>query len=211
MNNIYEIILLITLSKSMVLVRKFNLSNQNFLFIYLAITFLVEIFSEIIIRLDKKWSLQYTLYCIFCIFFFWFYYFRQFNRNLKKKLNLLSAILVISILIFPNFLGETLNLKLISALPFFYIIYSMLWFYQKIAFPSKYKITDDPNFWISSGLLFWSCFFIFREIPRHFFNKTDKDFLYLLWEFLYLISSIMYSLFFKGLMKYEIIAKNTTK
>lgn len=191
----------------MVLARKFTLSSQNFLFVYLVITFLVEIFSWIILLLGKEWSFQYTLYCIFCILFFWLYYSRQFNRNLKKKLNLLSAILVISILVLPNFLGETLNLKLISALPFFYIIYSMLWFYQKIAFPSKYKITDDPNFWISSGLLFWSCFFIFREIPRDYFNKTDKDFLNLLWEFLYVISSIMYILFFKGLMKYETIAK----
>ncbi|MEA9414474.1 hypothetical protein [Flavobacterium sp. PL02] len=211
MNNIYEIVLLITLLKSMVLVRKFNLSSQNYLFIYLLVTFLVELFSEVIILLEKKWSFQYTLYCIFCILFFWFYYSRQFNRNLKKKVNLLSVILMISILIFPNFLGESLNSKLISVLPFFYILYSMLWFYQKIAFPSKDKITDDPNFWISSALLFWSCFFIFREIPRDFFNKTDKDFLNLLWQFLYFISSIMYILFFKGLMKYEAIAKDLNK
>jgi hypothetical protein len=210
MNSVYEIILLLTLLKSIVLVRKFNLSSQNYLFIYLLVTFLVEVFSWIVLILDKdsQWSFQYNLYCVFCIVFFWFYYSRQFHENLKKKANLLSGILVICILVFPNSLGENLESKLILALPLFYILYSMLWFYQKIAFPSKDKITDDPNFWISTALLFWSCFFIFRVIPRHLFDTKDKVFLILLREMLYIINSIMYLLFFKGLLQYERIAKS---
>ncbi|KQW98810.1 hypothetical protein ASC72_11785 [Flavobacterium sp. Root420] len=87
----------------------------------------------------------------------------------------------------------------------------MLWFYQKIAFPSKDKIIDDPNFWTSTALLLWSCFFIFRVIPRYFFDTIDKDFLILLRELVYIINSIMYLLFFKALMKYEAIAKNPNK
>lgn len=87
MNSIYEIILLLTLLKSIVLVRKFSLSSQNFLFIYLLVTFLVELFSWIILLIDKdsKFSFQYIVYCIFCILFFWLYYSRQFHKKLKKE------------------------------------------------------------------------------------------------------------------------------
>ena len=209
MNTIYEIILLLTLLKSIVLVRKYNLSSQNYLVIYLLVTFLVEVFSWIVLLIDKdsQWSFQYNFYCVFCIVFFWYYYSSLFDTSLKKKANILSVLLLIGVLVFPNFLGENLESKLIIALPLFYILYSMLWFYQKIAFPSKDKITDDPNFWISTALLFWSCFFIFRVIPRHLFDSRDKVFLILLRELLYIINCIMYLLFFKGLLKYERIAK----
>lgn len=207
---VYEIILLITLLKSIVLAGKFNLPSQNFLFIYLFITFLVELFSWIILLIDKnsKWSFQYNLYCVFCILFFWFYYSIQFHKNLKKITNLFSFILVIYILVSTNFLFENLDSKLVIALPIFYILNTMLWFYQKIALPSEAKITDDPNFWISSALLLWGCFFIFRVIPRYLFDSTDHGFLILLRELVYIVNSIMYLLFFKGLMKYETIAKN---
>lgn len=211
MNSIYEIILLITLLKSMVLVRKFSLSSQNFLFIYLLVTFLVELSSLIIILTKKDWSFQYTIYCVFCIIFFWFYYTKSFQKKLSKKVNILSITLVISILIFKNLFTETLDSMLVIALPLFYIVYVMLWFYQKISLPSEAKITDDPVFWISTALLLWSCFFIFRVIPRDFFNIEDKAFLELLREFLYAINCVMYLLFFKALFKYEIIAKNIKK
>ena len=168
MNTIYEIILLITLLKSIVLVRKFSLSIQNYLFIYLLITFLVELFSWIILLIDRdsKFSFQYLVYCIFCILFFWVYYSRQFHKNLKKKVNLLSVILMIYVLVFPGFLGENLDSRLVIALPIFYTLYTMLWFYQKTALPSKDKITDDPNFWISTALLLWSCLLYTSPSPR---------------------------------------------
>lgn len=213
MNIVYEIILLITLLKSIVLVRKFNFSSQSYLFVYLLVTFIVELSSRIILLMDRdsNWSFQYIVYCIFCILFFWFYYSMQFHKKLKKRVNILSVILMIYALVFPSFVGKDLESKLVIALPMFYILYTMLWFYQKIAFPSNNKITDDPNFWISTALLLWSSFFIFRVIPRYFFDTTDKGFLNLLREMVYIVNCIMYLLFFKGLMKYEKIAKKSVK
>lgn len=209
MNYIYEIILLLTLLKSIVLVRKFNLSCQNYLFVYLLVTFLVELGSRIILLINPKseLSIQYDIYCVFCILFFWFYYNLSFQKNLRKKVNLLSGFLLISIIPISFFLKQTLSFVLMTALPIFYILYSMLWFLQKITLTSEDKITDDPNFWISTALLLWSCFFIFRVIPRDLLNIEDKEFLILLREFLYGINCIMYLLFFKGLIKYERIAK----
>lgn len=211
MNYIYEIILLLTLLKSIVLVRKFNLSSQNYLFVYLLFTFLIEILSKIILLINPKseFSLQYDVYCIFCILFFWFYYSKSFQKNLRKKVNLLSSSLIISILLFSVFLKQSFSFLLMTALPIFYILFSMFWFLQKITLTCEDKITDDPIFWISSALLLWSCFFIFRVIPRNLLNIEDREFLILLRGFLYVVNCIMYILFFKALIKYETIAKKT--
>lgn len=211
MNYIYEIILLLTLLKSIVLARKFNLFSQNYLFVYLLITFLVEILSQIILLINPKseYSFQYDVYCVFCILFFWFFYSKSFQKNLRQKVNLLSSTLIISTLLFSLFPEQSLSFLLMTALPIFYILYSMLWFLQKITLTSEDMITDDPIFWISSALLLWSCFFIFRVIPRNLLNIEDKEFLILLRGFLHVINCIMYILFFKALIKYETIAKKT--
>ena len=208
---IYEIILLITLLKSIVLVRKFSLSSQNYLFVYLLITFLIELSSWVIILIKKDWSFQYTVYCVFCIAFFWFYYTQSFQKKLRKKVHFVSGLISLSVLLFSFFSKEEIGSLLIIALPIFYIVFSIFWFYQKIALPSESKITNDPNFWISTGLLLWSCFFIFRVVPRDFFNIEDQAFLELLREFLYAINCVMYLLFFKALIEYETIAKNIKK
>ncbi len=208
---VYQIILLLTLLKSIVLVRKFSLSSQNYLFVYLLITFLIELSSWIIILIKKDWSFQYTAYCVFCIVFFWFYYARSFQKKLRKKVHLASVFITVGFLFLSFFSKEDLGSITIIALPIFYIMFSLFWFYQKVALPSKFKITNDPNFWISTGLLLWSCFFIFRVIPRDFFNIEDKPFLELLREFLYAINCIMYLLFFKALIEYETISKNLKK
>lgn len=210
MNYIYEIILLLTLLKSIVLVRKFNLSSQNYLFVYLIVTFFVEILSWIILLINPKseFSFQYDVYCLFCILFFWFYYIKSFQKKLRKKVNLLSGSLLISILLISLFAEISLSFLLMTALPIYYILCSMLWFLQKITLVSEVKITNDPNFWISTALLFWSCFFIFRVIPRTLLNIEDKEFLILLRAFLYIINCIMYLLFFKALIQYERIVTN---
>ncbi len=213
MNYIYEIILLLTLFKSIVLVRKFSLSSQNYLFVYLLATFLVELISEIILyqNSNSQYSFHYFVYSVFCILFFLFYYSRLFNKNLRNKISLLSLIPLMYILISTLFLEKDLKSELFIVLPMFYILYTMMWFYQKINSPSETKITDDPNFWISTGILLWSCFFIFRVIPRYFLKTKDNSFLDLLIEFQFVINCIMYLLFFKALLKYETISKNIKK
>lgn len=84
-----------------------------------------------------------------------------------------------------------------------YITLSFLWFFQKINNVDTKNIIDDPNFWISSGLLLWSTFFIFRVVPMYLFDKLDKDFLNSVITIFNFINCVMYFMFYISLVKFE--------
>lgn len=206
---IYKIILFFPLIKSLILGRKYSFSIQNFLIVYLLVTTINEWVSFVrnLYNSDVKVGLQYNLYFVFCIHFFFFFY-----RNvLLNKLKIISFIISISslvyIIIFTYFLREDFDKKIGIIVALFYIINSLIWFYQKISLFDNEKITDDPNFWISTALLMWSCFFIFRVTPMFFLDKNDNDFLQVLKTIQNLINIIMYILFFVALIKYNRKAK----
>ncbi|WP_142725344.1 hypothetical protein [Chryseobacterium sp. ON_d1] len=202
---IYKIVLLFPLIKSFNLGRKSSFSAQNYIFIYLLLTFINEWFSFIRDQLnpDVKVGFQYHLYFIFCIVFFHFFYSFRFKYSLKQISTLVTLLSFSYILFFTNFLGRDFDKKVGITVTLFYIIISLLWYYQKISFFDKYKITDDPAFWISTALLMWSCFFIFRVTPMFFFAKNDNEFLQFLKIGQNIINIIMYSMFYLSLIKYE--------
>ncbi|KMQ68130.1 hypothetical protein ACM39_09765 [Chryseobacterium sp. FH2] len=202
---IYKIVLLIPLIKSFFLGRKYSFSAQNYLFVYLLITVVNEWISFIRNKFDPnvKVGLQYNFYFIFCVVFFYFFYSKVF-KNLLNKISLLSALLSLGyIVLSTNFLSDDFDKRIGITITLFYIINSMLWFYHKIIAFDEYKITDDPVFWISTALLMWSCFFIFRVTPMFFFDATDKGFLQFLRTSQNVVNIFMYIMFYISLMKYE--------
>lgn len=202
---IYKIVLFFPLIKSFYLGRKYSFSAQNYIFIYLLITFSNECtaFIRDQINSDVKVGLQYNLYFIFCVVFFYFFYSLVF-KNVLQKISLLSLILSLGyIFLFTNFFGNDFDKRIGILITLFYIINSILWFYQKISFFDEHKITDDPVFWISTSLLMWSCFFIFRVTPMFFFAKNDNEFLNFLKIGQNIINIGMYIMFYISLIKYE--------
>jgi hypothetical protein len=89
----------------------------------------------------------------------------------------------------------------------FYIFNAILWFYQKLKLPVEGKITNDPNFWIATALLFWSTYIIFRFTPMYLFEKEDLFFLGILRKISSVVNLVMYLLFYVALVKYEAIVK----
>lgn len=202
---IYKLFLFFPVLKSFILGRKYFFSTQNYLFVYLLITCINEWVSFIrnCINSNVKVGLQYNLYFIFCILFFSFYFNRNF-ANIIKKISSISTIISVGFLIiYTNFFDEDFDKNIGIAVTLFYIINSLLWFYQKISFFDEHKITDDPVFWISVALLMWSCFFIFRVTPMFFFAKHDNEFLQFLKIGQNVINIGMYSMFYISLIKYE--------
>lgn len=201
----YYIILIITAIKSILLCRKYNLSAQNFLFIYLLYTIITELISRV--RIYYFQTLQsgfiYNAYFIFCIAFFFLYYFKIIQRPYKAAILLITTLFLLSVIFFSRLFQLDFDYRLGIILPLFYISIGLVWFYQKILLPTAYKITDDPNFWVSVALILWSCFFLFRSVPMYYFNINDKAFLHQLKNILYIVNAIMYTLFYIALTKYE--------
>lgn len=202
---VYKILLLFPLIKSFILGRRYSFSTQNNLFIYLLVTSVNEWVSFVrnLINSNVKVGLQYNLYFIFCIFFFSFFFFKLFAGIMKKILILVTIFSLVYILAFTNYLSEDFDKKIGIIITLFYIVISLLWFYHKISFFDKYKINSDPIFWISTALLMWSCFFLFRVTPMFYFAKEDNEFLQFLRVGQNIINIGMYIMFYVALMKYE--------
>ncbi|ROH95671.1 hypothetical protein BCF50_3088 [Chryseobacterium daecheongense] len=202
---IYKVILFFPLIKSFILSRKRIFSAQNYIFIYLLVTTINEwvSFTRNVINPDVKVGLQYNFYFIFCIIFFYFFY----SKIFTAKLNIISSVVTISTLIYIIFstdlFKQEFDKRIGIVITLFYIVNCLLWFYQKITLFDKNKITDDPVFWISTALLMWSCFFIFRVTPMFFFAKSDNEFLQFLKTGQNIINIIMYSMFYISLTKYK--------
>lgn len=92
--------------------------------------------------------------------------------------------------------------KLAVAVMIFLIIHSILWFYNKIIRIDGDEIYNDPTFWISSALLIWSSFAIFRCIPMYYFFYNDKEFSEMIKSNFDVINILMYTLFYIALIKY---------
>ena len=202
---IYKLFLFFPVFKSFILGRKYFFSTQNYLFVYLLITCINEWVSFIrnCINPNVKVGLQYNLYFIFSILFFSFYSNKNFTNTLKKISSVSTILSVGFVIIYTNFSGEDFDKNIGITVTLFYILNSLLWFYQKISFFDEHKITDDPAFWVFTALLMWSCFFIFRVTPMFFFAKTDNEFLKFLKIGQNIINILMYFMFYISLRKYE--------
>lgn len=202
---IYKLFLFLAVVKSYILGKKYSFSAQNYLSYYLLVTLINEWVSFIrnLIDPDVKVGLQYNLYFIFCLVFFSFYFKKSF-KNVMKKISFISTIVsIMFVAVCTNFSDEDFDKKIGITVTLFYIVNSLLWFYQKISFFDEHKITDDPAFWVFTALLMWSCFFIFRVTPMFFFAKTDNEFLKFLKIGQNIINILMYFMFYISLRKYE--------
>jgi hypothetical protein len=204
MTILYLVTLGITFLKALILCRKYLISAQNYLLIYLGITFGVEVYGYYKSQIKEfDFAFLFNYYSIFSIVFFYFYFSRILSKKLKKTTLYIFLISISLIFFYSDLLSSNYDnrLGILSVINF--IIYILFWFYQKIQSTNEAKITNDPHFWISAGLLLWSMFFIFRVIPMYLFNEMDKNFLQLLKTILNLVNIVTYTFYFIGLLKFE--------
>lgn len=202
---IYKIVLVSVTIKAYILGRKQGFAAQNFIFLYLIVSTINDVssFTRDYINPNVKVGLQYNFYFILIIIFFWFYYSRIFIKTLKIISHIAFWGAILSIALFTKFLGQDFDSNLGIIVALFFIINTLLWYFQKLNSFGDEKISDDPHFWVSSGLLLWSVFFIFRVAPMYLFNDIDKEFLQVLKIVLNIINIIMYSMFYVALIRFE--------
>jgi len=205
---LYISCLTITTIKAIVLGFKYSLKAQNYSAFYLVITLCLEIFGIIKTHLKQfDFAVYFNIYAIFCILFFGFYFSRVYIGNFKRIGIFVSTVLLVYVLFFVDFLSRKFVPQLGILVALFYIFSAIVWFFQKLKLPVQGKITNDPNFWVSTALLFWSTYIIFRFTPMYLFEKEDQFFLIILRKIGYVVNLIMYTFFYYSLTKYETIAK----
>lgn len=176
---------------------------QKYIFIYLLVTNITELLS-IIGRsyLDISTNgIIYNFYSVFCISFFYLFYVESFVKQSKYMYICLFCISISYLLFFTSFFKFEYDYKIGIVLSLFYIFSALYWLGYKIINIDNRKITTNPKFWISVGLILWSSFFILRSIPMYLFEKMDEEFQQTLRNIFYLVNIVFYILVFIALLK----------
>ncbi|WP_288375335.1 hypothetical protein [uncultured Chryseobacterium sp.] len=207
---IYISILFIDTVKSMVLAGKKGLSGQNYLAVYLFVSLCLELYGHYKIYIQEfDFAYLFNYYSIFLLVFFNRYYAKLFPRQLKAIFQYILITILAYIALFVKFYSGNYDNTLGILVCFYFIINALVWFYTRLKNFDEIKIFDDPHFWVSCGLLFWSIFFIFRSIPMFFLKDNDPEFLQILKTMQYCVNIIMYGMFYIALRKFEIAENNT--
>lgn len=165
-------------------------ARQRFLYLY----FFVVFTSEFLILLNIFDGSIYKYTKIFYICFFLFY----FRKLLKFSRNLYILLLIILIcFISKNIWGNETLLPLLQSL--IYVFFSLEWLRLQINNPDETFIYNKQQFWICTGLLFWSTIFLMRIIPALFFAESDELFFSQINLVYQGITIFSYILFLKGL------------
>ncbi len=201
----YLIILFLVASFSLILCIRNGKKQQEFLCLYLGLTFILEFLMYIVqiyFKTTANFGFLYNAYILFCTLFFLIYFNRGQDVVLVKINNVIFFLFLIIYLGFILKNYKEVNQTIGIAFSLVYILYSLIWFYGKLKRPNTRSIMQDPKFWISCGLLFWGVFFVLRIIPRYVFDKIDDKVLIASQSFFFIVNIIFYSLFFISLSKY---------
>lgn len=201
----YSFVLFLVASFSIFMYIKKDGRKQDFLYIYLGVSFCLE-FGMFVLQTHfsstSSFGFLYNAYILFCSFFFLKYY----NQGQRRGFIVLNNIIfLLFLIIYTMFLYKSykeVNQVIGISFSLVYILYSLIWMYGKLKYPDFKSITADPKFWISCALLFWGVFFLLRIIPRYLFNQMDVQVLIISQSFFFVINIFFYFLFFIGLIKY---------
>lgn len=150
-------------------------TNSN-LYIYFVIICTLETLPYLFsIEFNRFYSFSSLLY----IAFFTYYFSRQVSsyRNTVYAVGLFSFFCC---LIFIFNAKETYPIPLAITFCAFFIILSFLYFFNQLKSRSRVYVFHKEAFWVSSALLLWSVFFLFRIIPMPWLEKNDISFLLLI-------------------------------
>jgi len=204
LNRIYEIVVLISFLYSMYLwIRKRKSKQQFYFFLYLLLVIGVDIIPvnfPYLLKFDR--NILFAGYIVLSILYFGILYLLKVENKIFRIFNVfvITVLVLLNIYKFNNEQVEQLNFIPIISLPVLFIFNSVFWYLYKLKKVDESRITDDFLFWISSGLLIWSVFFIFRAIPMYFLQENDPRLLNFVISAFTIVNIVTYFLFLLGLI-----------
>ncbi len=169
---------------------------KQFFFLYFGIT----IITEILITAEVSFITAriYNYLDLFCIGYFGYIYYKESGNSFVIKIALFIFLLLSSLFIFISETNYSIMTGYLYCL--FLIFISLFWLYRKISSEDgDGNILNLRFFWLSSSLLFWAVFYIFRMLPMYFFYTTDPQFLTEISKVFTIVNIITYLLFLRSL------------
>ncbi|KIC65085.1 hypothetical protein RM51_01140 [Chryseobacterium taiwanense] len=193
LDTLYYIVILTSLAVSIV----FKKLWKHYFWLYFAVTIIIELL--VLCKAPFITSRIYNYLDLFCIGYFGFIFFRELKRDKIIKIASISCIVLGIVFMF---FSQTHYSILTGFLYSIYLIFvSLFWFYRKISDENRENnMLRLAFFWISSSLLLWAIFYIFRMFPMYFFVVSDLEFSNMLKTIFQIATIVSYMIFFKGLM-----------
>lgn len=187
----------IVISASLVVSIVFNKLWKHYFWLYFAVTITVELLVQC--KAPFITSRIFNWLDIFCIGYFGYIFFRELKYDTTIKV---VTILSIVVGIICMLLSQTHYSILTGFLYSIFLIFvSLFWFYRKISDENRENnMLRLAFFWISTSLLLWAIFYIFRMFPMYFFVVSDLEFSNMLKMIFQIATIVSYIIFFKGLM-----------
>jgi hypothetical protein len=202
---VYDITLITVFGLSLFLRTQHQSIQYSWLCLYLLVTFCVELSSRIVnlyfnhLRID--WL--YNVYILFCILFFGIYYSGLFIKVYRYITLIVTLCSLIIFFLISDYSFAIYDPNLGLLISFFYVILSLIWYFHSLNYGFDTKITENPYFWISTALVIWGSFYIFRNYPAQYLYEKDPSFHTVLKNINYIVATIMYGLMGIGLLKFK--------
>ena len=133
------------------------------------------------------------------------YYFFQVHFKHNKLLLYYGLASIGLILIFNNYNISQYS-DICSVVSCFYVIIVCLYGFYLVVESNRYenqKIQNIPFFWYGTAMLLWCLMYLFRTIPRFYFQDEDKEFMQNLRIFFASVNVVVYAIFFKLILMYK--------
>lgn len=133
------------------------------------------------------------------------YYFFQIHFKQSKFLLSYGIISLFLILTFNKYCLSQYS-DFCGIISCFYVIIACLYGFYLIMEREKFgqqKIQSIPFFWYGTAMLLWCLMYLFRTIPRFYFQDEDKEFMQNLRIFFASVNIVTYAIFLKLVLMYK--------
>ncbi len=193
LDTLYYIVIVASLVVSIV----FKKLWKQFFWLYFAVTMIIELLVQCKVSFITSRIFNYL--DLFCIAYFGFIFFRELKND--RIIKVVSIVSIISSIVFIYFSKTHYSILTGFLYSLFLIFVSLFWFYRKISDENRENnMLRLAFFWISSSLLLWAIFYIFRMFPMYFFVVSDLEFSNMLKTIFQIATIVSYLIFFRGLM-----------
>lgn len=178
---------------------KCNFLYLNFIFIFTLECFLY--LSDFLYR--KDFTGLYFLLDLLNVGYAYYFFTASFTQN--KVLSYYGIVSICFILLSNNYSIIQYS-DFCGIVSCFYVIIVCLYGFYLIVESDKYinqKIQNIPFFWYGTAMLLWCLMYLFRTIPRFYFQDEDKEFMQNLRIFFASVNVVVYAIFFKLILMYK--------
>jgi hypothetical protein len=180
--------------------------SRDYIFWFILVQFILNFYSKILLLQKTPNLFIYNINILISFLLLSAFFWRI--LHLKKKKLIITGMIVLFILFIifdlvklENFTSE-FNSNNYGVASFLLVSYCLMFYLEKLKFPTEEKITKTSDFWYVTGILTYysGCFFIFINYKNLILTQNLRNGVGLVWHIHNVIFMVMFIYFFIGIL-----------